>query len=282
MIDVMRNGVYSIIDSSCFQVGRHIGKSMIYHQITTPEHVTFRYEIAGVASRAIAWLIDFLITSLFKILVVWIMWHFVDVSAAFAFALVFLTFFVIDFVYYTFFELQKFGQTPGKKALGLRVVLMEGSQPNFPDILLRNVARAIDMLPIGYGIGGIVAIIDRYHRRLGDLIGGTIVVRDAPQSVPSILSAQGTQNNTFYDDPSIRQKIVTRITRDERDFLMDLSMRKDELAFDRRIALFKRSADYFRRRYTLPEEMRHMSDEQTVICVAQVIHKYESDKAGSF
>ncbi|GIV94214.1 MAG: hypothetical protein KatS3mg056_2923 [Chloroflexus sp.] len=87
--------------------------------------------------------------------------------------------FVVNWGYFVFFEWIWNGQTPGKRLLRLRV-LREGGRPvDIGAIVVRNLMRAIDFLPLLYGIGLVTMFVDRYHRRLGDLTAGTVVVHEA-------------------------------------------------------------------------------------------------------
>jgi len=82
------------------------------------------------------------------------------------------------FGYYTFFELILNGQTPGKRALRLRVIRDDGT-PALPlDIVVRNLVRIVDALPGVYVVGGLAAMFSAQHRRLGDMAAGTIVVKE--------------------------------------------------------------------------------------------------------
>ena len=87
--------------------------------------------------------------------------------------------FVVNWRYFVFFEWIWNGQTPGKRLLRLRI-LREGGRPvDIAAIVVRNVMWAIDFLPLLYGIGLVTMFVDRYHRRLGDLTVGTVVVHEA-------------------------------------------------------------------------------------------------------
>jgi hypothetical protein len=66
--------------------------------------------------------------------------------------------------------------TPGKRALGLRVVTTEGRPIGFVASALRNVVRAADVLPAGYLVGVVSITATRKFQRLGDLVAGTMVV----------------------------------------------------------------------------------------------------------
>src|SRR4029079_4673215 len=86
--------------------------------------------------------------------------------------------FAILWGYYIAFELLWNGQSPGKRAIGLRVVREGGRPITFVGSAVRNLIRIVDFLPALYGIGVVVMFVDRRSRRLGDLAGGTLVVKE--------------------------------------------------------------------------------------------------------
>lgn len=70
------------------------------------------------------------------------------------------------------------GRTPGKRALGIRVLSADG-QPASPfQIVLRGVIGVVDLLPLPLSIGLIAIAATEKHQRLGDLAAGTLVVRE--------------------------------------------------------------------------------------------------------
>ncbi len=91
--------------------------------------------------------------------------------------------------YPVFFEASKWGATPGKKIVGLRVVQTSGSPITFTQSVLRNFLRYADGMPYigtGTGIMGIPtfgfaiasSLATRRFQRLGDLAAGTVVIYD--------------------------------------------------------------------------------------------------------
>ena len=76
------------------------------------------------------------------------------------------------------FELSWDGQTPGKRWLHLRVLSTDGTPAAKGQILLRNVLRVIDFLPLGYLLGVVTIFISPNGVRLGDLVAGTVIVRE--------------------------------------------------------------------------------------------------------
>lgn len=85
--------------------------------------------------------------------------------------------------YFLLFELFWEGQTPGKRAMGLRVVTDEGAPPGLVACAVRNLLRPVDFLPGFYGLGAFAIFLSRRARRLGDLAAGTVVIREDPVPV---------------------------------------------------------------------------------------------------
>ncbi|NOX57531.1 MAG: RDD family protein [Planctomycetes bacterium] len=244
---------------------------MILHQITTPEQVCFHYPIAGLVSRAMAWCVDQLILT--AALVV-ILFSVMSAGATWGFAVFLLAKLVLDFGYWTWFELRRSGQTPGKRVFKIGVMSASGSRLRFGDVFTRTLVRFVDspfLIPFFGIVGGTVAIFDPLHRRLGDIAADTIVVAYVTSALPSSVLKQHGRVNTFADNAAIRNRILTRVTRSERDVLFDLMHRRDSLHAETREELFREAADLFRKRYGLPKDVDYLSDEQTVLNLALVI-----------
>jgi uncharacterized RDD family membrane protein YckC len=237
-------------------------------EITTPEQVVFRYEAAGLVSRALAWLLDYTIIFAGYLAIILI---FAGLGSTVGSIFILLGIFVLDFSYFAFFEIRASGQTPGKRIFSLRVISAQGQRLRFADAMIRNLLRPIDVLPLMMVVGGTVAFFDRQHRRLGDMAAETVVIRESRRLLPQALVAAKTRVNTFQANRAIQQRIMTRITRDERDLVLDLALRRDHLDAATRETIFAEAAAYFRERFALPEDLQHLSDEQTVINLALVI-----------
>jgi uncharacterized RDD family membrane protein YckC len=249
---------------------------MLEHRVTTPEQVQLTYPLAGLCTRALAWSLDQCILLAATIAL--------GLSAAglglgLAWTIVLLGKFLLDFGYWTWYELRR-GQTPGKRVFGIRVVSASGGRLAARDVLLRSLLRVLDnpaLIPFLGIVGGLCAWIDPRRRRLGDLAADTIVIRLTQGSLPAGLIAQQARGNTFAEDPALRSRVLTRVTRAERDLVLDLMLRRDELDLDTREQLFHEAAGYFRRRYGLPEDLEHLSDEQSVLNLAGVLHDTRFD-----
>lgn len=153
-------------------------------EIETPEHVRFRYQLAGPARRVTAYLIDITIRAaiiLFMTIVFAVGGvHALDGASMGVWLLVL---FAVEWGYYVFFESLWSGRTPGKRALRLRVVREGGYPIGFLDTVLRNLLRAADFLPSFYALGATVIGLDPRFRRLGDMVAGTIVIVEDRASI---------------------------------------------------------------------------------------------------
>jgi uncharacterized membrane protein SpoIIM required for sporulation/uncharacterized RDD family membrane protein YckC len=154
-------------------------------RLATPENIELEFRLAGPGSRLLALLLDWLIsgalyTGLIVILVLaGFSFRMADTTSAWLSMLVFLAFFLIRWGYYLFFEVRLRGQTPGKRALGIRVVREGGLPVGIPQSLIRNLLRIVDSFPQPLCIvGGVCALATRRGQRLGDLAAGTIVIRE--------------------------------------------------------------------------------------------------------
>lgn len=150
--------------------------------IDTPENVAFGYEVVGIGSRFIAGVVDSAILAAvigtLALLVFWIFRVtgaeggslFVGIGIVMGFAIL--------WGYYIFFEMTWNGRSPGKKAAGLRVIKRDGTPITLSESIIRNLIRTVDSLPAFYGVGIVTMFIDERSRRLGDIMAGTLVVRD--------------------------------------------------------------------------------------------------------
>ncbi|MDH5509141.1 MAG: RDD family protein [Nitrospinota bacterium] len=237
---------------------------MARYRITTPEQVVFHYQMAGFVSRAMAWLIDQLFISILRLAAVYAL----KGGGDFGNTAIILIFFILDSFYFTVFELYWAGQTPGKRYFGIRVIAAGGGRLGFNETFMRNLVRILDNIPMAMTVGGIVALLDPYGRRLGDMAADTLVAVDSARPLPSESVTVVGRVNSFQEDPVIRARILNRATREERDLIFDLTVRRDELDPEAREELFRRAGVMIRERYNLPTDIEHLSDEQATLNVA--------------
>lgn len=164
--------------------------------IETPELVVVSYTIAGLGSRVYAALIDLLIcVALFVASMIALVAFSPPergsgagtgaFSTSFAVAVVVILQFVLMWGYYLLFEGFADGQTPGKRLLRLRAVRDGGYSVGFSASAVRNLMRFADLQPVfTYGVGIASIAISKSGKRLGDMVAGTIVVRESLVAQP--------------------------------------------------------------------------------------------------
>lgn len=148
--------------------------------IVTPEAVVLDFERAGVASRAIALFIDVLALGLiiFVIVLVAVQGAGDDGDTARTIVTVVASLLAVV-AWFCGFETLMHGRTPGKAAMGLRVVSLDGAPERFQQAFLRASVGLVDFLLIPVGCIAVVAVLlSARDQRLGDMAGGTIVVRE--------------------------------------------------------------------------------------------------------
>jgi uncharacterized RDD family membrane protein YckC len=159
--------------------------------IDTPELVSIELPLAGIGSRFIALLVDYLIWGaglvvvvILAILLLPALRTFNRISAQWAEAIVIFTLFLFNWGYFTLFEAFWNGRTPGKRVAKIRVIQRSGRSIGLVESMARNLVRYVDQLPFFYAVGVITMFVTRQHQRLGDLAAGTLVVRDREPETP--------------------------------------------------------------------------------------------------
>lgn len=82
---------------------------------------------------------------------------------------------VLGLIYFTGFE-SLFGATPGKLWARVRVVRLDGGRLDLRAVIIRNLLKPVDFLPVFYLLGGALVVVTDGSQRLGDLAAGTTVV----------------------------------------------------------------------------------------------------------
>jgi uncharacterized membrane protein SpoIIM required for sporulation/uncharacterized RDD family membrane protein YckC len=152
--------------------------------VETPEHVAIGYELADLGSRFTALLLDWLLIFLgmlgvyFGIGVLGRAFG-LNLFTGLALGITIFVVFLLQWGYFMFFEGLRDGQTPGKRWMGIRVVHDGGFPVTMRGSAVRNLLRAIDsMPPPSWAVGGISMMLHPQTKRVGDMVAGTVVVRD--------------------------------------------------------------------------------------------------------
>jgi uncharacterized membrane protein SpoIIM required for sporulation len=197
--------------------------------VETPELVVLTYSVAGVGSRVLAGITDLMICIALMVALSLAMGALITfgvvgrsarmASTSWATAVFVLAQFGILWGYYVLFEGLRDGQTPGKRIHRIRVVREGGYSVTFGASATRNLVRIVDMQPLFFYLVGILSLlVTKRGRRLGDLVAGTIVVRedvlpvaDAPTSSPAErVGAAPLQTTLSEDEYALLGRLVER------------------------------------------------------------------------
>lgn len=146
-------------------------------RVEAPEGIFLEMSPAGLAARTWAFLIDFFIRSM----VVLAASTALSVAGGFGLGVFLILLFAVEWFYPVVFELTLAGATPGKRALGLKVVMDSGLPVTPAAALVRNLLRAADFLPFLYTGAAVCMLLRPDFKRLGDLAAGTLVVHERAQ-----------------------------------------------------------------------------------------------------
>ena len=160
-------------------------------RVATPEGIELTLRLAGPVPRALAWSVDLGI----RVGIVLAVMTAASQLGRAGWGVVLLAAFFVEWLLPAWFEASWNGQTPGKRAMGIAVLNDDGTPLRWPGALTRNLLRAVDFLPVLYGVGLVAMLANRDFKRLGDLAAGTVVVysnekitteRKIPEATPIV------------------------------------------------------------------------------------------------
>lgn len=220
--------------------------------IETPEHFELQFELAGIGTRFLAFLVDRLIQFGLVLALIAIVFlalyvmsklgHSIDVPKSWAFGAAFkqwiigaalLMYGLIIIGYFIVFEYFWSGSTPGKRFQQIRVIRRDGSPISLLDSLVRNILRSVDLLFEVYPIGLVVMFLDSRSRRLGDLAAGTLVIMDRPVNKP-VTRPIAARNGDWGTD---LRDVVAAMTPEDYYIVSSFLSRRDSLDRDYRVEL---------------------------------------------
>ena len=147
----------------------------------TPEGILLELRPAGLGARFLAFALDGVIRLAIMYAAAIGLAFLGGIGVAFWLILIF----VLEWFYPVVFELTPSGATPGKRVFALRVVMDNGLPVTAAASVTRNLLRAADFLPFGYGFAIVSILLRRDCKRLGDIAAGTIVLHE-PRAAPRI------------------------------------------------------------------------------------------------
>ena len=223
------------------------------HIVLTPANIEIEYRLAGAGSRLAAFVIDFLIQlSLGTVITIFTLFAvfgrtFEAITNASGFVLGFLiiTWFVIYFCYFILLEMLMNGQSIGKRMFGLRVICDNGQPVGLLQSMIRNFFKAL--FDIFY-IGIFVILFSKKHKRVGDMVAGTIVVAEhyGNIGVPLRPSLQ-TNTEVHYEEINLPDEFAEiSLNEDEKEILYAYLARKNQMEVN---DVHKKLQDYFYKKW---------------------------------
>ncbi|WP_223699960.1 RDD family protein [Sutcliffiella deserti] len=224
--------------------------------IKTPEYVSLQFQSAGLGSRAAAFIVDQLILMIVNILIVIGLLLMLNASMmdfllldmpSYLVAGAILLIFVVRWGYFFAFEYFSGGSTIGKKMVGIRVIQENGHSITLLSSLIRNLLRIIDSLPINYLIGMLMIFFHPKHKRLGDLVAGTIVVHERRKKRKKKKQTKLEQEiyirGLSKDQLQLGEWDISRVSQKDWELLRTYINRFMELSLDDRIMLTRKVAE---------------------------------------
>lgn len=171
-------------------------------QIETAQNISISQNVAGIGERILAYLIDLLIMFSYVITVILILG---SLNLKGADEWVFMAIIGLPlFLYFLLWEAGWDGRSPGKAALHLRVVMLDGSKPHLSNYLVRWLLRMVDITFTSGSVAVISILISGKGQRLGDLAAGTTVISEKERI--------GLQHTLLYDLPDNYTPVYPQVT----------------------------------------------------------------------
>lgn len=215
------------------------------HTIETAENIHIKVELAGLAPRVFAFLIDAALMGLLSAIVVGLfaLWAYVAKVPEVAKTGIPLGSFVVFFGYHLFQEWLWNGRTLGKLLLHIRVVRSNGQAIGFWESLGRNLMRLLDVYMLGVGL--LCMMFNRSERRFGDFVGGTLVINDARIIKPAYLP-QVSESADLLDSAALSGM---RLSAEEAELLKAYFSRRPQFVKSARQRLVDELCGYFSLRW---------------------------------
>ncbi len=243
-------------------------------QITTPEGIAFSLNLAGPITRFLAYAVDLMCIQVILTIVSTLTRVFGIISLDLVFGVTIVAYFVVQIGYSIVLEWLWRGQTIGKRLLRLRVMDEQGLYLQFSQIVIRNLLRAVDSLPVFYLVGGIACLVSRRAQRLGDFAARTIVVRTTAIAEPDLEQLLADKFNSLREYPHLAARLRQRVTPREANIALQSLLRRNEFDPVARLELFAQTASHVKAIVEFPQEATDgVSDEQYVRNVVDVLFR---------
>jgi uncharacterized RDD family membrane protein YckC len=253
------------------------------NHVVTPEAVPLTLETANIGSRFLAVAIDWTlqgVTLLALLLGVTALIGATDaqLGTGVAVALFFLLTFALVWGYPTVMETLWRGRTLGKAALGLRVVTVEGAPVRFRHAALRATLGLVDFLLTSGGAAVISALLSSRSQRLGDLVAGTVVLRERTGLRAPIAVEFPVPPGL---EPYAQTVDVARVTASDYGTIREFLLRASSLEPTVRYDLARRVAEPVASRVQ-PRPPLGVPPEAFLLCVAAVYQRRQARQAPAY
>lgn len=188
-------------------------------KITTGQYVTIEQKVASVSDRVYAQMLDCLFMWIYAMFVGMMCGAMSVIFKEQSTTIILLFVFLLPIIFYhPVFEYFFNGSSLGKKILKMKVVHKDGSSPSLASYLMRWIMFLVECI-IMPGIGLLCILFNKNGQRLGDMMAGTVVIKNKPHSLRNVgLEHFGFVNNNYipvYQESarlSLRQVNVIRNT----------------------------------------------------------------------
>ena len=223
------------------------------YTLHTAENVNLDVELAGVANRVFAYLVDALIMLILLIVAMIGVGMMAQTKKELSETLMPLLSFGVLFGYHFFQEWLWNGRTVGKTLFNIRVVRNNGQAIGFWEAFGRNLLRVIDVFVSGAGL--LIMIFSKREKRLGDYLVGTIVVSNEVDSPPAEMLRPIAKVSPLPGDKEASTDIpLITPTPEEYNILRSFFGRKKALFASAQKQLDSELRAHFKMRYNLPDE----------------------------
>lgn len=168
--------------------------------VHTTQFVTIDYQLASIGDRLFAALLDTALFFFGYYVLVFVLLQITSFitngsSAILSVLLGYLPVFL--FLGYHFFaNLILDGQTIGKRIMGIRIIRPQDEEPSMLDFGLRTLFLLPELLFTAGSLGLLLLVSTEKRQRLGDLLAGTVVIRNRQRSKFSLVDFQKLQTST--------------------------------------------------------------------------------------
>lgn len=223
--------------------------------IKTPEFVSLQFQLAGLGSRAAAFIYDSVILGVVSILLfigsIFVMQgmssfpFFLDENLV-PLAIIVIVLFILNWGYFFACEFFSGGRTIGKKIVGIRVIQENGHSITLLSSFIRNLLRIIDALPASNFLGIMMILLHSKHKRLGDVVAGTIVVHERkakPKRKLSQIEKEIQQRGLFKSNLTVDEWVLKSFTTKDWNLISTYVSRFHNLSLTERNQFTKQIAE---------------------------------------